>query len=259
MSKARGQTIQQRLGFQDGDLKTPKHDEIMVWLDANLLSLLGHLDNWLTQWSSEDIQKATARAEQAAEKLMEYRKAQADQAQGGLADYQERRSVSPNLYSQFDIERKQQEVESCQEELRKVQDWSGLGPVPAFPPPKIVVRRWEQPIISKGYKSKYVVGFVDLFVKIDIAVGLYSHWTKMPYSETPEGLPYWSKVDDRLTYCFEIKSSIPSLGEVIRQIRMYQEYQNGKYIIVCPDDRFSDSLRAQGVGFLKYDPTREGE
>jgi hypothetical protein len=46
MSKPRAQTLQQRFGFQDHDLKTPLHDEIMIWLDKNAPSILEEL-GWL--------------------------------------------------------------------------------------------------------------------------------------------------------------------------------------------------------------------
>lgn len=39
MSKTRATTMQQRLGFADGDLTTSKHDEMMLWLDANVKSI----------------------------------------------------------------------------------------------------------------------------------------------------------------------------------------------------------------------------
>ena len=50
----------------------------------------------------------------------------------------------------------------------------------------------------------------------------------------------------------EIKTAIPSLGELVRQIRMYQTYLKVKFIIVCPDDRFAEPLRSQGIHFYKY-------
>jgi hypothetical protein len=39
------ETLQQRFGFMDDDRKTPKHDEIMLWLDQNLQSVLESIYN----------------------------------------------------------------------------------------------------------------------------------------------------------------------------------------------------------------------
>jgi hypothetical protein len=53
---------------------------------------------------------------------------------------------------------------------------------------------------------------------------------------------------------FEVKTTIPSLGELIRQIRMYQEYENGIWVVVSPDDTHSSRLEKQGIKFIKYEP-----
>jgi len=36
LARPRGQTLQQRFGFLDGNLKAPAHNEIMLWLTANI-------------------------------------------------------------------------------------------------------------------------------------------------------------------------------------------------------------------------------
>lgn len=56
---------------------------------------------------------------------------------------------------------------------------------------------------------------------------------------------------------FEVKTSIKSIGEVIRQIQLYKTYfqiytnRIYEFIIVSPDDRYIDILKSQGIGFLK--------
>ena len=45
MAQAKAQTMQARFGFQDTELTSPKHDEIMLWLDkwvdTNLHTITG--------------------------------------------------------------------------------------------------------------------------------------------------------------------------------------------------------------------------
>lgn len=41
--KPKAQTYQQKLGFFDEDLKKPKHDEIMYWLDSNVENIMKDL------------------------------------------------------------------------------------------------------------------------------------------------------------------------------------------------------------------------
>jgi hypothetical protein len=65
MAKPRAQTIQQRFGFMDDDLKKPKHDELMKWLDDCVEE---KLQGWLgipKDWSESEIAelKKTASAQ----------------------------------------------------------------------------------------------------------------------------------------------------------------------------------------------------
>jgi len=70
--------------------------------------------------------------------------------------------------------------------------------------------------------GKYVVGFIDVYCST-FSVGV------------------------------EIKTSIPLLGELIRQIHFYSKYSNiSKWIVVSPDDHFATLLGDQKIHFLKY-------
>ena len=123
-------TIAARFGFQDPELKTPRHDEIMIWLNENIQSILKELGH---------------------------------------------------------------------------------------PPAHKGRIEWEKPVMD----GSYIIGFVDLAVN---------------------GYLY-----------FEVKPSIPSLGELIRQIQMYRAYSKTgeKYFVVSPDDRFRKMLESQDIGFVK--------
>lgn len=48
MIKPRATTIQQRFGFLDNDLMTPMHDEMILWLDNNIESIISDL--FLKDW-----------------------------------------------------------------------------------------------------------------------------------------------------------------------------------------------------------------
>jgi hypothetical protein len=70
--------------------------------------------------------------------------------------------------------------------------------------------------------GKYVVGFVDVFCT-------------------------------RLGIAVEIKTEIPLIGELLRQIQFYKNYVGGYYwVVVSPDDRYANVLTAQGILFFKY-------
>lgn len=105
--------------------------------------------------------------------------------------------------------------------------------------------KWEHQIVyestNKTYKS--VVGFVDILVIV--SGEFYDHKENVVFNEERE-------------IFIEVKTEIPSLGELIRQMRAYQSYGswNTRYLIVSPDDSHAIMLNKQGFMFYKYkDPT----
>ena len=97
----------------------------------------------------------------------------------------------------------------------------------------------EYPVNHVNGSYKMLVGYVDIVAHIKC---------KIYFSDTKE-------YEDAEKYAFiEIKTQIPSLGELIRQMRAYQNYNDRRtsYIIVSPDDRHSETLESQGFYFYKY-------
>lgn len=106
-----------------------------------------------------------------------------------------------------------------------------------------IVKIWEKPILS----GAYTIGFVDMQVAVRPCVLCI-----------PDGWPRSSAIsfDQELSreevHMIEVKPEIRSLGEVIRQIRMYQTHCSGaKFHVCCPDSRFEKQLAAQKIGFIK--------
>src|SRR5262245_64184354 len=93
---------------------------------------------------------------------------------------------------------------------------------------------------------KYTIGFVDMVVTYT------AH--RLEWTWADEMTTVWRWVKETRTVGIEVKSAIPSLGEVIRQIRVYQEHVEYPFHVLCPDDRFAEPLRGQGIGFLTYAP-----
>jgi len=104
--------------------------------------------------------------------------------------------------------------------------------------------KWEHQVMHTNGNYKMVVGFVDLMVHIKGE--FYDNLQDTYYEE------------DRFIY-IEVKTKIPVLGELIRQMRAYQAYPNHYvtyYLVISPDDRHSKKLSEQGFWFYKYqDPT----
>jgi len=132
-------------------------------------------------------------------------------------------------------------------------------PIPPFPGIKIGCKRWEVPITQE--KSNFIVGFIDMQVSISepslhlkYLWGQDSYWKK---GEPASGEWSISYQDNYRPLYFEVKTSIPSIGELLRQVRMYQTYTSGKFFVVAPDDKFESILSEQGIGFVKYPLTKK--
>lgn len=205
MATPRATTIQQRFGFQDKELTTPAHDELMLWLDSEMATVVEALEGEpnIGRWESKHVENLKKRATEA---------------------------VTNSGYK-----------------------WAGMNDPPQKE--KRIFKKWEMPILS----GAYVVGFVDMKVVVrDMELEITNvtererydggGWKLKKGGESPE----W-KIRDGIdeAYLFEVKPKITSLGELIRQIRMYQAYQGGKYVVVSPDDRMAEQIRAQGILFVK--------
>jgi len=108
-------------------------------------------------------------------------------------------------------------------------------------PPKIDTEteiKWEY-VISV---NKYVVGFIDMAVIINV-----------PYLRHTDAYPAetWWQFHSR-TFCFEVKTKIGSVGELLRQINMYREYVKWQFYVVAPDSQYKKQLQSQNVGFIHY-------
>lgn len=96
---------------------------------------------------------------------------------------------------------------------------------------------WEYQIFHETKYNSQLIGFVDLAFEIQ----------------------YEGSYERNFVY-FEIKTAIPSLGELIRQLNTYRtylrEYKN-IIVVVSPDDTHKTILEEQNYHLYKYkDPEK---
>lgn len=120
----------------------------------------------------------------------------------------------------------------------------GITDVPTKKIVRVESKRWEHPIVTS---KEFTIGFIDMLLKYQRAE--ITEWHS-DYPRKYGGVIQWEDYD----LYFEVKSSIPSAGELIRQIRMYQTYVESPFVVVSPDDRFVHILTNQGIRFVKYEP-----
>lgn len=116
-----------------------------------------------------------------------------------------------------------------------------MPPLPKKPPIKVLSKEWEYAITNK-YRD--MVGFIDMRVCVEVP--------HLVLDQFGAGFRWQFIKPITRPIHFEVKSRISSLGEVIRQVRMYQAHVSGPFIIVSPDDRFQKMIRQQKIGFIKY-------
>ena len=256
MAKPKAQTIQQRFGFMDDDLKKPKHDEVMQWLndcvDEKLLEWLGIPGEWTNDEISRLKRSATEERESKIQKLnkdLEREKATPDD--------------DPYLSSSFynltpDEKEKRNEkyrfnraerISSLEKQIEQASVPIKGSPIPAKPPVQITTKQWERPIKS----NDYIIGFIDMAVffelpELNIHIELAENNWNVTWSVQ------YSSYDGYEKNCvyFEVKTEIPSLGELIRQVNMYKSYGAKRIFVVAPDDTHEKTLREQGIGLIKF-------
>jgi len=149
---------------------------------------------------------------------------------------------------------KAQRVKGIEASVESVRAWTAFPPLPDKPPIEKIASRWEEPITTaRNYSegNKYVVGFIDFTVRCQIPSLDLRGFSE--YNLHDSWRPEWKITTSRRTFRFEVKTEIPSLGEVIRQINMYREYDSdAKYYLVSPDDKHVDVLKKERIGFVKY-------
>jgi hypothetical protein len=241
--KPKAKTIQERFGFKDEDLLKPKHDEIVFWLDANIESIVGDLypqEGWtVAQISAHE--KSVERARSVwLDKIKEgYGLGAAEAKRITLLDAEIR-----NWRTHDDIDKERESRRRKEDYLQSLaQNFPHPGPVPRCPPRKIHSRKWEYAVMERNY----IVGFVDFWVEIgDASVRLQGAESAGAFA------PEWVVAFKPTNLLFEVKTEIPSFGELMRQINFYRAYEQGPFFVVSPDDRFKSTLASQGIGFVKY-------
>ncbi len=297
MAEPKAKTLQQKLGFFDEDLKSPVHDDILKWLDKNILMVIHSLYS-IREWPKNKIDEQRKLAEQIfVENISEVEETlgnlnmQQTKILAELPELERRYSdalsleenstdtYKPSNFRLKEIEENKKknagistEIEEQNARLVLLKSWKGLGSLPKRNEIKIIEKPWEYPVTSQsspsvsGYRSgKNIIGFIDLkvtftftqlsltginFAKREIIGNV--DWTQTE-RKIPDNGDYlgWNH-----TFFVEVKTKITSLGELFRQIRMYKEFVNGDFVIVCPDDSEKDIIQSQGFKFYKYEPDK---
>lgn len=251
MGKINARNFQLNLAFNDQDLRTPKHDEIM---------------HWLTAWTQNtaNIRPLYAKAARQRSEHVEHRlDAQSAKLLEPLREYEKERILS-DLNRQFSG-RVSAVKEAWPKEPERRVDYCRM--------------QWEPPLKN----GRGIVGFCDLHCQYNVSFELekvllsqYSLASVEPVPRDPEKPAYspnrwafalvtsgewWRQPADECNLYFEVKTEIRSVGELMRQLQLYRSTDTfqwstrNRLVVVAPANNEAASVcEAHGISFVDYRP-----
>ena len=221
MAAPKAKTLIERLGFRDPELTTPEHDEMFI----------------VCMQSAQSILELTVNSE---EKFDVWRKMHQD-------------AISHDLYYR------------CTS-LLKDDIYEGIADL-SYVPTRVVP---EKPIVAQ---NNFIIGFVDLLIHANVApesqnaLGNVFHKDSSGYN--PGRFSLLDVVDEQCTpitglfsdfkIFIEIKPSIKSVGELIRQVQTYRQYERdwtSIFVVISKTKAFKDILRLSKILLIDYDDVK---
>lgn len=293
-------TYQERMGFKDKDLGTSKHDEIVLWLlkqenIRNVLKKLGILslhvpnfnggNNLSWDWENGKIIEDNLKFIEEYNLIIDrYSQTIPEEINKIKEKYEQHREYytkqNKPVVSWYDNNHEESEKEEKIKEINKKileskKYLQGYIDNKDNMIPKEYHEYYEY-IKENGYKFKlesefailsgsYNLGFIDIRVilKEKIYKGIffsdYLYLRRREEDHTEINNIY-----------IEVKSNMPTFGEIVREINYYKSHLNNKpinpneysshpqlqkniYIVVAPECNFVEQLKDQGILFYKYE------
>lgn len=261
MNKPKAQTLQQKMGFFDEDLKKPKHDEIMLWLDSNIETIVNNLFN--KPFTEKEIDLIKVRETEKIQSIIKvfetYIKNIEEELNLTDAERTERKFGLISSNSKTDLRQRLELIKSKKEILENFD----ISSPEIYNKPRItkIIKKWELPVSTTNYNNKYTIGFIDFSASFNIPklefIGLgytQSHNSgKINYNDINVNDLKFGYIAKSTTIFVEVKSEITSLGELIRQINQYKSYLNGEYYVLCPENKYKELLKEQGINTIDYE------
>lgn len=207
------QTFLQTLGFQDPDLQNPKHDEIIIWLTEEVKT---HAVALSFEWyMGLDARKHYV----------------VDNKEKLLKEFKTFPSkVTEKIMSMTD------------DQLKTFFD---SRPVVDFRVAKVEL---EKPIVKQG---NYIVGFADLIVYVQKMMP--EPYIDLSLDDKDAVNFLWRYWNESISFIYEVKTQISSLGELLRQLNTYKAYYPAeKIVVVAPKTPLQKIIEDQGYAFLEY-------
>lgn len=212
-----------RKGFDDPDLRTPAHDSIMVWLEENAAQI------------AMDVSGARAAYEKALNRVRDEMSARQMVVYPGVKEMLHGADMVSRISTTWE------------HPIR-----TKYGPARFID--MLIKFEWSVPVVGlTHYVPKDLCSDADAGYLLSIGGWHYSHeenaYMAHPYDREQKACVATTEPMGFVMAC-EVKPTIPSVGELIRQLRHY-ESRDWKTAVVSPDDRFRDIIEKQGFLFIK--------
>ena len=216
--------------FPDEDIKQPKHDDIMFWLDKNINAITEEIlpkdiSKYINKYEKENINNQINRTKEY------FRRIGTEESIENI-----KKLDNLNLFNK--------------EYIRTV-------------PINIELKNWEFPVTIGEEKYKRIIGFVDMLVGFYFPTSAYLQGIveEIKYGEIVKyrledtiGLNFHRKYR---SVAFEVKTKIDSVGELIRQINYYRNVlRDTIFVVISENDEYKDILNDQKIKFIKYEPEK---
>lgn len=226
----------EKIGFGDEDLRTSKHDEIMLWLldRKNLMRVLE--EAFPVDYSKCQVSKSC------------FFESGPEECSFRVADYScDFTCLQISRFGGEEIDR--EEVVS--------KDFEALRT-------KASKENWKQIIYNNRYNiiesvklevpvksGNYLIGFADC--KVVLSDVYVFKGEKFSLFAKPTNAPF--NIPSYILW-IEVKTKIDSIGALLRQINTYREYTKGLWMVISPEDWIGEILRSQGIYHYTYNPKR---
>lgn len=235
--------------FADVDPATRLHDEMLLWVSEHVDELIERIQGaGPDEWPGTLVEELRDKAKANVRQLRDLIEASLE-PRGRGAHAEPAQPVPGSTSGEYQAELKAA--------LSRIDGW-GLGEPPRKHRPAAGGAQLQVPIKHK----KLLLGFVDVRVEYDepvlsVSSAVYADF----FSVLDLTLPTW-RVDRVPTVVnFEVRPAIPSLVELIREVKTHRTYDDARedaekiYAVVSPDDRYAQVLESQGILFIKYEPS----
>lgn len=163
------------------------------------------------------------------------------------------RSVQPQKFDRewSDSDVKYPNHDNCQGNIDSAKAFIAANPRPN---PRIAKMSLEYVLKSyTGYRdsTERLTGYADLVIETRAPIIAPSYTARRGSDDIFSGFELqWSERAPSILV--EVKSALPTLGELMRQIQLYRTVFNGDFVVICPDDSYAEILAEQGITFIGY-------